>query len=359
MIYGSIDTLTGGYLYDKQVVDHLSGRGHRVEILSLPVRRYPFRFVDNLGDALIRRVAGAGYGLLLQDELCHPSLFLFNRRLRRRASVPIVAVVHHLLCHEPRSGMLNALLALPEARYLDSVDGFIFNSRSTQQVVYQLSPVQRPYVIARPGGDRFRGRVSAERIAARAHESGPLRLLFVGLVIERKGLLPLVRALGGADRDRWRLEVVGDTTVSPDYVRRVQREIEDQGLAANVRFSGTQSTEALAERFTGSHLLCMPFAYEGFGIVTLEALNFGLPVLGCADGATPELIRHGQNGLLFDRDDLRAVTTAVQGLHANRSRLQWMSAAAYESARGHPTWRDSLQRIELFLEQFQRTIGGP
>ncbi len=172
VIYGSIDTLTGGYLYDKQMTEHLTARGHRVDTLSLPVSRYPLGFRDNFANALIRRVAEAGYDLLLQDELCHPSLFLLNRRLRRRASTPIVAVVHHLLCQEPRRRMPNALLALPEAAYLDSVDGFIFNSSSTQRAVFRLSPAQRPFVVAQPGGDRFIGRISTAWIEERCPGAG-------------------------------------------------------------------------------------------------------------------------------------------------------------------------------------------
>jgi glycosyltransferase involved in cell wall biosynthesis len=359
VVYGSIDTLTGGYLYDKHMTEHLTVRGHRVDILSLPVKCHPFKFGDNFTSFLIRRVAEGGYDLLLQDELCHPSLFLLNHRLRRRVSTPIVAVVHHLLCQEPRPRGLNSLMALPEAAFLDSVDGFIFNSRSTQQAVFQLSPAHRPFVVAQPGGDRFRNRISAAWIKERSLQPGPLRLLYVGLVIERKGLLPLLEALADVDRDHWRLEVVGDTSLVPDYVWRVQQTIDAHGLASNVRLSGTLSKEALAARFIDSHLLCMPFAYEGFGIVTLEAMNFGMPVLGSTNGATPELVRYGGNGLLFDRGDLHALAAAVRELHTDRRRLLGMSVAAHEAARVHPTWNESMQRIERFLEGILKTSRYP
>ena len=359
VIYGSIHTLTGGYLYDKQLVDHLTGRGHQVEILSLPASRYPLRFVHNFSLAFFHHVVRSRLDVLLQDELCHPSLLVFNLLLRRRVGVPIVALVHHLLCQEPNYRRCKPLLALPEARYLDSVDGFIVNSRYTHRAVFRLSPAHRPFVIAQPGGDRFPGRMGEGQIEARALEPGPLRLLFVGMLIERKGLLSLIRALGRVGRNQWRLEVVGDTRLAPDYVRRVRQAIEDQGLSSNVRFLGTLDTEALAGRFAHSHLLCMPFAYEGFGIVTLEALNFGLPVLGCADGATPELVRHGENGLLFARGDLPGVAAAVQGLCADRRRLQRMSMAAARAAREHPSWLESMQRIEAFLESFRGRQPSP
>ncbi|MBI5589732.1 MAG: glycosyltransferase family 4 protein [Deltaproteobacteria bacterium] len=352
MIYGSIDTLTGGYLYDKKLLDYLTDSGHHVEVISLPLRRYPLRPADNFTGALPGHMTRASYDILLQDELCHPSLFLLNRRLHQRTSVPVVSVVHHLLCNEPRSRVLNALLALPETHYLDSADGFVFNSRTTQCAVFHLSPAPRPFVVAPPGSDRFRGRITSAEIAARAPGPGPLRLLFVGQIIERKGLLPLIAALTGVPRDQWSLEVVGNTTIAPDYFRRVRQALDTHGLASIVRFPGSLDTDALARKFAESHLLCMPFAYEGFGMVTLEALNFGLPVLGANAGATPELIRDGDNGLLFNRNDLSGVATAVQKLHADRSRLLRMSAAALESAGTHPVWQESMQGIEEFLINF-------
>lgn len=362
VIYGSIDQLTGGYLYDRQLVDYLTGRGHRVEVLSLPPRRYLSRFADNFSGVLIRRVTSSRLDVLLQDELCHPSLFLLNRILRRRDRAVIVAVVHHLLCHEPDHGRLRRLFAWPEARYLDSADGFVFNSRTTGRAVLRLSPAHRPFVVAQPGGDRFQGRIQAVRIEERALETGPLRLLFVGMVIERKGLLPLIHALGRVERDRWLLEVVGDTTLACHYMRRVGKAIAHWRLNENIRFSGTLDTQTLGRRFAESHLLCMPFAYEGFGIVTLEALHFGLPVLGCVQGATPELVRHGDNGLLFQRGDLAAVAAAVRELSADRSRLRRMSMNAFEAALERPSWGDSMGRIETFLRDLsldrQRGTGA-
>jgi glycosyltransferase involved in cell wall biosynthesis len=356
MIYGSIDTLTGGYRYDKRLVAHLRECGHQIEMLALPVARYPLRMIDNMAGTLLHRVAKAGYDILLQDELCHPSLFLLNRRLRRRSSIPIVSVVHHTLCSEPRSKALNIFLALPEQRYLDSVDGFVFNSRTTKAMTFQLSPTRRPFVVAPPCSDGFRGRISLAGITARTLAAGPLRLLFVGQVIERKGLLPLIEALSGVPRNHWRLEVVGNTALSPRYFRRVRQAIDAHGLAAHVRLLGSLDTEALARKFAESHLLCMPFAYEGFGMVTLEAFHFGLPMLGSAAGATPELVRDGDNGFLFDRNDLPAVSKAVRALDTDRARLLRLSVAAFESAGNHPSWQTSMRRIEKFLVNFNTSM---
>jgi len=78
VIYGSLDTLNGGYLYDRKLVNYLKNSGDSVEIFSLPSRAYAPCLGDNLGRNLLRRLVHAKPDILLQDELNHPSLFLLN-----------------------------------------------------------------------------------------------------------------------------------------------------------------------------------------------------------------------------------------------------------------------------------------
>lgn len=361
MLYGSDRTLSGGYLYDRQMADYLRRGGHEVEMISLPAHGYARRLADNLAWDLLDRIAGKDFDLLVQDELCHASLWRFNQSLRRRTRMPIVAVVHHLLSCEPRSRMLGVLLAWPEKRFLRTVDAFIVNSGTTRRAVLSaLGTDAKPLVVAQPGGDRFDCPVSGDRIQARAMREGPLRLLFAGLVIARKGLAPLLQALVRVPLSAWRLDVVGDENLDPAYAARVRYEAKGLGLAGNVRFRGVLSDTDLAAQLADSHLLCMPFAYEGFGIVALEALHFGVPVLGSRRGATPELVRDGWNGLLFERNQLQRVADAVQALQADRGRLARLSTNALQSARRHPTWQETMARVELFLLRLVRetATGG-
>ena len=65
------------------------------------------------------------------------------------------------------------------------------------------------------------------------------------------------------------------------------------------------------EIMRASHLFCMPYAYEGFGIAILEAMAFGLPAIGCRDGAAGETISHGSNGFLLAADDLAGLAPLV------------------------------------------------
>jgi glycosyltransferase involved in cell wall biosynthesis len=351
ILYGSIKTLTGGNLYDRYLVEHLKARGHDLRLFSLPMRIYPLRLADNFRAALLRLLRREGCDVLIQDELCHPSFCWGNRRLMGQLSLPVVALVHHLFSSETRSKWLNILFSQIEKRYLQSVDGYIFNSQTTRKTVFDLSGRHKPYIVAPPGGDRLKRRLTGSEIEKRALDSSAMRLLYLGLVIKRKGLLPLIHTLQGLSISTWQLDVVGSLSMDGEYVRQVKRAINTCGLSFHIRLWGTLSDQQVTDKMAQAHLLSMPYAYEGFGIATLEALRLGVPVLGSATGATPEIIRPDINGLLFEPEDCRRVRQSIEALHRDRARLARMSLAAFCLSTHHPTWQQSMERIELFSKQ--------
>ena len=174
IIYGSLDTLSGGFLYDRKLVEFLRSQGDTVEILSLPWRNYAAHLLDNLHFRL-----PSNLDVLIQDELNHPSLLLANQGKHR---YPIISLVHHLRCSELRPKWQNNFYSLVEKKYLESVDGFIFNSKTTAGVVQGLLDHEKPSVVVYSPTDRFGEPVSEKEIIERAkiHE---FRILFLGNVI--------------------------------------------------------------------------------------------------------------------------------------------------------------------------------
>jgi hypothetical protein len=136
IIYGTLDTLSGGYLYDRRLVDYLRSQGDTVEITSLPWRNYASHLIDNFRFKLPKNL-----DILIQDELNHPSLIFANRV---KHPYPIVSLVHHLRCSELRPTWQNAFYRLVEKRYLESVDGFIFNSETTKNAVHEVTAHEKP-----------------------------------------------------------------------------------------------------------------------------------------------------------------------------------------------------------------------
>ena len=346
VVYGDLSTMSGGFLYDRKLVEHLRESGDEVEVISLPWHRYPRLLAHNFSGSLRRRIIGLDLDLLLQDELNHPSLFRLNGSLR---DLPIVSIVHHLRSKEEHSRWALPFYRWAETRYLSSVDAFVFNSRTTKSDVADAIGRLKANVIAYPGGDRLNPSITPLNVIKRASAAGPLRLLFVGNLIPRKGLHTLISALA-ISGPGWRLDVVG-----PDgdaaYASKVRALVSEKGLSDRVTFRGALGDEALADVFRECHVLAVPSSYEGFGIVYMEGMGFGLPALATTSGAASETVRHGVNGFLIAPDDIAGLSQHVTHLIQDRPLLAEMGQAALNTYAAHPTWQQSAEAIRRFLQK--------
>ena len=349
IIYGSLETITGGFLYDRMLVEHLRRQGDQVEVVSLPWRSYGRSLGHNLSRSLFHRLRNAPFDILLQDELTHPSLFWLNRRVRRAAKYPIVAIVHLLRSVEPRPAWQNRLYGWVERRYLRSVDGSIWNSQATRRAAETLGSQGRPGVVAYPGGDHLTPTISKREIGKRAREAGPLRVLFVGNVSPVKGLHTLIEALSHMPSGTWRLSVIGSLTAASGYVGSVRNQIGRTGLSDHIELLGALPNIEVAAHLERSQVLAVPSAHEGFGIAYLEAMGFGLPAIASAHGAASEVVGHGQEGFLVAPGDAEALVQHLTRLHQDRGLLASMGLKARERYAAHPSWAESGETVRSFL----------
>ncbi len=334
VIYGSLDRVSGGYLYDRMLVEQWQAAGDTVDLIALPWRSYGRHLLDNLSFTLVARLVGGGYDVIVQDELNHPSLVWLNARLPDERP-PLVSIVHHLRSSELHPAWQLAGYREIERRYLAGVDGFIFNSETTRQTVTALLGREVAGVVAYPAADHIGAAISPERIEARAAER-PLRLLFVGNVIARKGVQTIIEALALGGTDQWQLTVVGDETIDPAYAGHLREVVGVAGLAGQVHFVGAVESARLVELLSESHILVMPSAYEGFGIVYLEGMAFGLPAIATTAGAAGELVTEGVTGFLVEPGDAVALHAYLERLDGDRGQLARMGVAALARYERHP-----------------------
>lgn len=357
IIYGSLDTLSGGYLYDRKLVEYLRAQGDTVEIISLPWRNYASHLTDNfsfrlpLSDVIARSRSLATkqspdnqFDILIQDELNHPSLIFANQG---KHSYPIISLVHHLRCSELRPKWQNVFYRLVEKKYLQSVDGFIFNSKTTKSVVNGLMDFDEPSIIAYPPTDRFGEPISENEIIERV-KSDELRILFLGNVIYRKGLHTLLEAVKGL-KSKGKADVVGGLDSEPTYASQIQEFIIANHLSSFVFLHGSLDQEPLIEKLKQAHVLVVPSSYEGFGIVYLEGMCFGLPAIGTTAGAAGEIISDGVDGFLIEPGDADLLADRLKSLNENRDGLLRMSLAARSRYLRQPKWEETASQIREFL----------
>ena len=339
ILYGSLDTVSGGYLYDRKLVEFLRSQGDTVEIISLPWRNYAEHLLDNLHFRLPPKL-----DILIQDELNHPSLISANRR---KHAYPVISLVHHLRCSELRPKWQNDFYRLVEQKYLESVDGFIFNSKTTAVVVQGLVNDEKPSIVAYPPTDRFGEPISEKEIIERANRN-EFRILFLGNVIRRKGLHTLLKAASSL-RSAFKIDVIGSLTAEPKYAKQIKELISQIHLSSFVFLHGPLDKEPLIEKLRQAHILVVPSSYEGFGIVYLEGMCFGLPAIGTSAGAANEIISQGVDGFLIEPESAPELAEKLNILRENQERLVQMSLAARDRYLRQPKWEESAGRIREFL----------
>jgi len=339
VIYGSLDTVSGGYLYDRKLVEYLRSQGDTVQIISLPWRNYAAHLTDNLRFRLPLNL-----DILIQDELNHPSLIAANRW---KHPYPVISLVHHLRCSELRPKWQNDFYRIMEKKYLQSVDGFIFNSKTTESVVNELIGNGKPSIVAYPPTDRFGDAISEREIRERANNP-ELQILFLGNVIYRKGLHTLIRAVSD-QRLRVRVHIVGGLGAEPKYAEEMKRQVAVNGLSSTVRFHSALDNQPLIELYRQAHVMVVPSSYEGFGIVYLEGMGFGLPAIGTTAGAAGEIISDGIDGFLIEPENASLLASRLRLLNEKRDVLVQMSLAARSRYLRQPKWEQTAGQIRAFL----------
>lgn len=169
-----------------------------------------------------------------------------------------------------------------------------------------------------------------------------LRLLAIGRLEEQKGHDILLEALSQLQQLPCELTVVGEGSLLEDLVDRATL----LHLNDRVHFVGTILD--VAPLIAKHDVIVMPSRWEGIGLVVMEGMAAARPVVASRVGGIPELIEHGQTGLLVPPDDASALADALRWVWENPSAARALGAAARESARANFDVRKMVAEYERF-----------
>lgn len=336
VVPGALEQPTGGYVYDRQLVEYLRGAGDDVTVVTIPGDGETWRVVDNLRPLLVRTLRSLDCDVVVQDTLCRPSLLLLNRFV----ASPTVGLVHLAASGHPDASRLERVI---ERRYLSGLSGLIYNSETTKRALDgTISPNHE--VVATPGGDRFDRPPSDEAIRERAFEA-PLRLLALGSVEPRKGYDTLVEALQQLDPSAYELRILGRVDAHPQFARRLSAQIRRSEV--NATLTGAVPDDVVQDALGWAHVLVVPSRYEAFGIVYLEAMRFGVVPICTTAGAGPEVV--GEDGIVVPPDDPSALADVLRELSDDRDRLSERAFQARQHFDRFPSWAETMDTVRSFL----------
>lgn len=161
----------------------------------------------------------------------------------------------------------------------------------------------------------------------------PLRILFVGIHCESKGLSVLLEACGllAAQGRNFRVELMG-LFEEPAFEKETKDRLARLGLGDRVEFLGARYGEDKKAAFRRAHLFLFPTFYENetFGVVLIEAMCFGLPIVTTRWRGVPSVVEEGVQGLLGPIKDAGAMAERVAALMDDAALRERMGKAGRE-----------------------------
>jgi glycosyltransferase involved in cell wall biosynthesis len=238
--------------------------------------------------------------------------------LGRRLGIPNVLSVHGGDLYDPSkpsSPHRHGFLRAPIAGMLSRADAVVAQSRDTAQNVARIYGVDRPVGLVPLGIARPPAGVRAHRSAFGIPENAFV-MVTVGRLVARKSTAQLIRVLAAAKRDDVYLLVVGD---GPESVE-LQKAASELGVSDRVKLLGHVTERQKYAALSMSDVFVSTSQHEGFGLVFLEAMAFGLPVVCYNRGGQVDFLSTPLTGNVIKLNDIDAFTQGVLDLHRSPER---------------------------------------
>ena len=331
--------------------EHLPwGNVHRLPVWSLPGELH-YTFFRNLGDRLAQD----------RPEIVHAHTYGTNQvaaahRHRRRFGTPFVLTAHFHPIWSIEGGWWRHRIRGFYDRYVAGgvvrdASRIIVQTREEERLLrslrLDLPPVEivppgyRPLPAPTPGGPSF---------AERFRIPGPF-VLFVGRLASNKGLHDLAEAFGVLARSdpTAQLVVVGeDGGQRASLLAHVQR----LGLAGRVHVVGhVEDDRVLASAYREARVTVLPSEYEAFGLVLLESLAAGTPVVASRVGGIPEVVEDGKAGLLVPPKSPVELAAAIGRIWSDRELARRLGEYGRETVVPRFRWDALVDRLDAIYRE--------
>jgi len=221
----------------------------------------------------------------------------------KQTSRNIIVIVHHL------RGALeqNSRIQLAEKMLIQAASSVLTVSESSKRQVLEQREGNISVSIIPPGFAR--PTLQYEKLEPIKDK---VQLLFVGHITRAKGILDVLEAIALLTDKHWFLNVVGSGEAEPETWNKAKEMIEDNELSMQVTMHGRVEDDVLQVLYQQADVFVLPSYWEGYGIVFLEAMSFGLPVISTMAGAISEVVEHESCGLLVEVGDVQALSQALE-----------------------------------------------
>jgi len=253
-------------------------------------------------------------------------------------------------------GAETELRAQTEAKVLEAASRIVTACRWEKEELVRHYRVPRDKVAVALAGvdpELFRPlpRAASRR---RLKITGEAVILFVGRIEQLKGVDILLEAVGLMEgKEKVEVVIVGGEPEDDEEVSRLRRTAAGYGIGQQVSFRGTVDQRELPLYYSAADVCVLPSYYETFGLVILESLACGTPVIATRVGCAEEVIRPGENGWLLDSPSALQLSELLRRVVTSKGGGAGLRAAARRSVAGL-TWKATASRL---AEEYRRLVS--
>ncbi len=353
-----------------RVVHDLGSGGRVIHIVAGPEKPIPVDQVGNYLDEFTAGVLAFAASENIQYDLIHSHYWLSGLvadRLRDAWQVPIVHMFHTLghmknkIAQSDNQRASEARLA-GEYQVMALADKLIAATPAEEAQLIELYDAEPAKIaIIPPGVDLERFKPIIKEVAKKrvGIPCGDTNILFAGRIEPLKGIDTMLRAMALIQERRPEvlhnacMAIIGGDPWADDLdeeMARLQQLRADLDIHDLVTFLGAKDQDLLPNYYAAAEVVVMPSHYESFGMVALEAMAMGTPVIASEVGGLAHLVKHGITGYHVPSRDPEALAARIYELLSNHDCRQVLGQQAREYARQYD-WANIVNRMMSVYEE--------
>lgn len=333
--------ITGGHIYDHRFFETIKkDEQYSLDFLTDDKLRSQNKALYNF-TYLLEYFRVRKYDIVLTNSRLYTRLFLLFFVLRWTSKVKLIAVHHHF----DFLGQSKKIYKFLELNFLRMLSATIIPSPYIKDLFQNLFPKKK--VLYAP----LSVEKAIKEISPRK-EKDVFSIVTVGTIERRKGISYVIDAVGKATTTTGKkitLTIVGKV-IEENYYQTLTEQIKQLGLTDSITFAGRLSNEELSAVYRTADCFAFGSQLEGYGMVLLEAMSYGLPLLAFDNTAMPYTVKNEHNGFLIENKNVDSFAHAILRLIEEPALKDKLSKGALEDFK-------SLRTLEELDKDFSSILS--
>jgi len=336
------EAVTGGQIYDHYFINRIAGKEeHQVDFLTDDMLFTNNKYLYNFA-YLQKFFRLKKYDIILTNSRLYTRLllpFFFLRLFGKTKQINI----HHHFDYLGVQGKKKGVHKTLELLFLKTSHASVIPSPYVKQLFKELLPKSKFHFVELGLKKTLTYPQKSEKTAG--------NLLFVGTIERRKGLIYLIKALYLLKQKNipFHCNIVGKV-VEEDYFAELKINIAKYRLEDNITFCGRVDDTQLSEYYDWASCFVFPSLLEGYGMVILEAMSFGLPVIAFNNSAIPFTVKNEKNGLLIENKNEKKLANALSKIITDDTFREELSQGALNTYVNFRTFADMNKEIDQLCQ---------